>query len=159
MVTVIDSGNLQKNGQPSCATLAGLSTDEKPIGQNGWMFIEMDSGKFYLFSEETSEWIEFGGSGGGGGSNIAMVTITDETGGTPFTLYVPNKYQGEVYEDITNTDIDGSAQEIILTNGSATLSYNSGATLSFSVSGSITNNGDGTLTITGDGSITISIDE
>ncbi len=43
----------------------GLSSNEKPIGKfegikiaNGSMFIEMDTGKIYLFDEENQQWLE-----------------------------------------------------------------------------------------------------
>lgn len=38
----------------------GLSTDEKPIERvgNGSIFIEMDSGKVYMFDEQNKEWKE-----------------------------------------------------------------------------------------------------
>lgn len=37
----------------------GLSTDEKPLGvPNGSTFFEMDSGKVYMFDEESKTWLE-----------------------------------------------------------------------------------------------------
>ena len=40
-----------------------LSTDEKPEGlMNGSLIMEMDTGKFYVYDEDGTEWIEFGGS-------------------------------------------------------------------------------------------------
>lgn len=60
MVTLIQSGELQENGQPKAAVFVGLSTDTpKPDGQNGWMFIEMDSGKIYLYDLDGTTWREF----------------------------------------------------------------------------------------------------
>jgi len=65
MVTIIDSGKLVNNDTPAnprCACMVGLSTDSKPttgVG-NGWMFIEMNTGKVYLFNEAGSAWIEWG---------------------------------------------------------------------------------------------------
>lgn len=43
---------------------AGLSTDEKPTAgvRNGSSFIEMDTGKVYLFNETAGEWVEIGGA-------------------------------------------------------------------------------------------------
>lgn len=39
----------------------GLSSDEKPINStigNGALFLEMDTGKVFVFDEENQEWIE-----------------------------------------------------------------------------------------------------
>lgn len=60
MVTLIQSGELQENGQPKAAVLVGLSTDTpKPDGQNGWLFLEMDTGKKYLFDADNETWREW----------------------------------------------------------------------------------------------------
>lgn len=47
-----------------CLELRGLSTDEKPtkwfdspIG-NGSVFLEIDTGKVFIFDEENQEWVE-----------------------------------------------------------------------------------------------------
>ena len=42
------------------ANLFGLSTDEKPTEgyANGTFFIEVDTGKLYLFNETAGEWTE-----------------------------------------------------------------------------------------------------
>ena len=59
----------------------GLSTDVKPMEKagNGSVFIEMDTGKVYIFDEENLIWIELskksgdsdtGSGGSGGGANI-----------------------------------------------------------------------------------------
>lgn len=39
----------------------GLSTDEKPIERigNGSIFIEMDTGKVFIFDEQNKVWKEF----------------------------------------------------------------------------------------------------
>lgn len=161
MISIIDSGKLVNTDVspmvPRSCEMVGLSTDTKPTGVsvgNGWSFIEMDTGKIYFYDAESETWLEFGQSGGGGGN--ASVTITNN-GAEGFTLTIPSIYDGEVYNTLDWEDIDGSAVEVVLTNGSATLSYTAepGYNLSFEVTGDITNNGDGTLTITGDGSIDI----
>ena len=43
---------------------AGLSKDSKPTAgvRNGSSFIEMDTGKVYLFNEAAGEWVEIGGA-------------------------------------------------------------------------------------------------
>lgn len=46
------------------AELRGLSTDEKPVKiagkkvDNGSVFVEIDTGKFYLFDFDNQEWKE-----------------------------------------------------------------------------------------------------
>lgn len=60
-------------------TFYGLSTDDKPTGTgNGSFFLEMDTGKAYLFNADASEWIELqgGGSGGGGSASGMVVEFT-----------------------------------------------------------------------------------
>ena len=62
MVTLIQSGELQENGQPKAAVLVGLSTDTKPTGYaigNGWMIFEMDTKKIYFYDAANTEWREF----------------------------------------------------------------------------------------------------
>ena len=41
-------------------TYNGLSTDTKPTirVRNGSRFVEMDTGKLYMFDQENSEWLE-----------------------------------------------------------------------------------------------------
>ena len=40
-------------------TYTGLSTDSKPTGcRNGDGFIEIDTGKLYLYNEEGAAWVE-----------------------------------------------------------------------------------------------------
>lgn len=61
MVTLIQSGELQENGQPKSVVMVGLSTDSKPtdgIG-NGWLFLEMDTSKKYLFDADGETWREW----------------------------------------------------------------------------------------------------
>lgn len=49
-------------------SFTGLSTDTKPTRtykntqiQNGSQFLEMDSGKLYMYNETSHTWVEFGG--------------------------------------------------------------------------------------------------
>ena len=76
----------------------GLSTDVKPLEEagNGSIFIEIDTGKVYIFDEENLIWIELstkygdsdigssGGSGGGASiaSNIKIVDNKNDILGT-----------------------------------------------------------------------------
>lgn len=45
-------------------TYNGLSTDEKPVEdvENGSAYMEMDTGKLYLYDAENETWREWGGS-------------------------------------------------------------------------------------------------
>ena len=62
MVTLLEPWS---NGQKR---YAGLSTDVRPLdAKNGDLFIEMDTGTSYLYSQEDDTWYEVS-SGGGGGS-------------------------------------------------------------------------------------------
>ena len=51
-----------KKGSPT--EYYGLSTDTKPTDgvDNGALFVEMDTGKVFLFDTEGVEWLEVGGS-------------------------------------------------------------------------------------------------
>ena len=61
-------------------TFYGNSTDTKPTGAdaaNGSFFLEMDTGKTYLYDASGDTWREWSGGGGGGGGNPNYVeTIT-----------------------------------------------------------------------------------
>lgn len=65
----------------------GLSTDTKPTeGRNGDTFVEIDTGKTYLWNADGSEWVEQPASGGGGGEESGsggslMLRITKRTAG------------------------------------------------------------------------------
>lgn len=72
MVTLLEPWT---NGQKQ---YAGLSTDTKPIEgvENGDKFIEIDTGKIYLFDAQNAEWTEQPASGGG--SDLPEVSISDD---------------------------------------------------------------------------------
>lgn len=64
MISIMQTGELlNANMTPmgaSSAVVVGLSTDSKPTGVgNGWMFIEMDSGKIYFYDAAGAQWREF----------------------------------------------------------------------------------------------------
>ena len=53
MISVLQTGNVYE--------FRGLSTDTKPTNvTNGCCFIEMDTGKVYLFNKTNVQWLEFG---------------------------------------------------------------------------------------------------
>lgn len=62
----------------------GLSTYDKPMNAaNGSEFIEMDTGKKFMFDAPTATWYEqpsSGGSGGGGSVEPLMVNVVVENG-------------------------------------------------------------------------------
>lgn len=64
MISIIQHGDiLDANLSPmgSAVVVAGLSTDAKPTDgiANGSMFVEMDTGKIYLFDADGATWREF----------------------------------------------------------------------------------------------------
>lgn len=87
------------NGYSDNAVLSefyGLSTDTKPTENvaTGSVFTEVDTGKTFLYDEESEDWTEVeSGSGGGGGGDsdfsTAEVTIVNN-GDMATTLYIPN---------------------------------------------------------------------
>ena len=40
-------------------TFFGLSTDTKPVAENGSCYIEMDSSKIYFYDAEGAQWTEW----------------------------------------------------------------------------------------------------
>ena len=85
MITKTDSRGVQ-NGK-ELVRLAFKSTDSKPTAgiMNGSTGIEVNTGKQYVYDEESGEWTEIassGGGGGGGGSSdfsTAEVTIINNS--------------------------------------------------------------------------------
>ena len=52
MISVLQTGNVYE--------FRGLSTDTKPTNVgNGCLFIELDTGKLFLFNKDGGEWVEF----------------------------------------------------------------------------------------------------
>ena len=62
MITIYktEKTKLTDNGELMLVEMRGLSTDEKPILsiENGSAFIEIDTGKVYLFDLENKQWKE-----------------------------------------------------------------------------------------------------
>lgn len=58
MITIYRNEGITKDGQD--LEYRGLSTDEKPTENilNGAVFIEIDTGKVYMFDLENEEWKE-----------------------------------------------------------------------------------------------------
>lgn len=60
----IGKTNVEESGNYIAVELRGLSTDSKPTEiknrkvENGSVFIEIDTGKLYLFDYESQEWKE-----------------------------------------------------------------------------------------------------
>ncbi len=91
-------------------TMAGLSSDEKPTGiysgtviANGSSFIEINTGKTFMYDAEGEEWNEqAGGGSGGSGSGVTAAEIiqliTLAMGNTPITRIV--------VEDAAETELE-----------------------------------------------------
>lgn len=66
MITIYKNKNLKSTqfGEQSAYELRGLSTDDKPSTingkniSNGTLFIEIDTGKVFLYDLENEEWKE-----------------------------------------------------------------------------------------------------
>lgn len=62
MVSVYSKSGLRTtgDGELSICELRGLSTDEKPTTgiDNGSTFIEIDTGKIYMYDLENEQWME-----------------------------------------------------------------------------------------------------
>ena len=75
MVTMLEPWT---NGQRQ---YVGLSTDEKPTAadgvRNGDLFIEMDTGVWYLFNGSTGEWTSDSSSGGGDSGGDTDITYAN----------------------------------------------------------------------------------
>ena len=62
MITVYKKDGVSNEGQE--LELRGLSTDEKPTTldganmDNGAVFVEMDTGKIYMYDQENEQWKE-----------------------------------------------------------------------------------------------------
>lgn len=108
MITIIRS-DAQTGGE--LFTFAGLSADEKPVTSyngtmisNGSVFIEIDTGKSYMYDAEGEVWSEQagGGSGGGSGSGVTAAEIiqliTLAMGNNPITRIV--------VEDAAETELE-----------------------------------------------------
>ena len=142
-------------------TYNGLSTDQKPLnGRNGDKFIEINTGKTYLYDEAGSQWTEVSsGSGGGGGSSdftTATVTVAAEPGAS-FYLYMPFTFDSEERTGLLSSGITESGTYTTpLYKGLLGCPITIGSDYSIQTSGDIQNVGEFFL-ITGDGTITISL--
>ena len=153
----------------------GLSGDSKPTGvRNGDKFVEINTGKTFLYNETGAAWVEQPASGGGGGSSdtsIANVTITwDAVSAQAASLTGPFCFEeGDLGEGIpailwTEYDVSSLIEEgqplelpvkCALYKGKTAVSvgYPEGATIT--TTGSITEMFEGIYMIGGDGTISI----
>lgn len=64
MITIFRKNQTSTTGNDREIELRGISTDEKPATidgkdiANGTVFIEMDTGKLYMFDKENEQWKE-----------------------------------------------------------------------------------------------------
>ena len=70
---------LDANGQTlKLVNLYGSSEDTKPTGglASGSTFVEVDTGKLFLFNEAASTWLEIGSGSGGNPNSVQVITGT-----------------------------------------------------------------------------------
>ena len=137
---------------------ACLSTDNKPTTgiANGSLCFEMNTGKKYMFDEESGEWVEFqsGGGGGGGGSSdfsTAEVTVVNGTGQDVRGAFISTL----PFEPPIDTTFPTAllSNNVVLYKGNAVVMVEAEVA---SISGDIVDMGDNIYLITGDCTITIS---
>lgn len=59
MITILKKSDTNIKDNEREIEMRGLSTDNKPIeAANGTVFIEIDTGKLYMFDAENSQWKE-----------------------------------------------------------------------------------------------------
>ena len=79
---MITESQYMNNGKyMGAVTLYGLSTDSKPdsVG-NGSCFVEMDTGTISFFDAESSNWVEFEGTG------VSLPVVTPDDNGDVLTV-------------------------------------------------------------------------
>ena len=85
MITIYksESDKITSDGGLILAELRGLSTDDKPTRLNGTdkvangsTFVEIDTGKKYMYDAENEEWCESSSGGSGSSSNTYSTTET-----------------------------------------------------------------------------------
>lgn len=114
MISIIDEADIREypNKVQTVKTYSGLSTDSKPTEgvTNGSQFIELDSGKIFIFDKDSELWVEYGSGAKTGGMKFKTITITLETkgGGSGFETYLGNSLEddGVVHYLIDNTNGD-----------------------------------------------------
>ncbi len=143
-----------------------LSTDVKPTTgiANGSTCIEMNTGKKFMFNEDSGEWVEVPSSGGGGGGDsdfsTAVLTFVLSEGSSAQFVCANFEIQGDEGMALGENGVFAGARttfDVILCKGNTMLTltqYPSGS--SISISGNIEDMGQDTYLITGDCTITIS---
>lgn len=102
-----------------------LSTDVKPTTgiANGSTCIEMNTGKKFMFNEDSGEWVEVpssGGGGGGGGSSdfsTAQVTVTFAIPNT--VLYIPTIVDMDEVSFANDMIMESGTYPVILYKGTS----------------------------------------
>ena len=84
------------------------STDTKPTDvATGSTCVEVDTGKHYVFDEDSGEWTEeqtSGGGGGGGGSDFSTAKLTLVN--TKATAYTDNEFYACVLEEYDEDQLE-----------------------------------------------------
>lgn len=148
---------------------ACLSTDNKPTTDiaNGSTCIVMNTGKTYIFDEDSGEWVELpssggGGGGGGGDYSTASVAISNNVEfSNDFDCPYIEDAHGDIPAHVASTKYLGSGAtatiDVVTYHGVAVGTIGD-TNLIYTVSGDITTERgeyEVLFLITGDGSITI----
>ena len=100
-------------------TYNGLSTDEKPInGRNGDAYIEIDTGKLFMYDAENAEWKELIVSGGSGGGGDEPVTVTVFDGEIEF-IRPTGAVQTDYYQASFSPDVETTSDPLTIEIGDA----------------------------------------
>jgi len=150
----------------------GLSGDSKPSGvRNGDKFVEINTGKTFLYNETGAAWVEQPASGGGGGSSdVSLATVTvlvsdEETYNTcsiAGAIGVYDESDDPAYFIVTKWFPNNYSQpesiDVIMYHGSGILQISDANHAQVSGSGTLTQTGptEYSCMITGDCSITLS---
>ena len=121
--------------------------------RNGSKFIEIDTGKTYLYDEENAHWIEqgsSGGSGGGGSSDFSTATVTVELNeGVDVWIRFPVITDDGIMVNMINQSTLSETYTVPLYNGKTTY-YDDDYDYITITGNASKSNDDENITITGD---------
>lgn len=137
-----------------------LSTDVKPTTgiANGSTCIEMNTGKKFMFNEDSGEWVEVpssggGGGGGGGDGDFSVANMTLDAG----SGFLPSIKIGVIYVDEEFDALLFNSQDLGKPSGTYIVPLYKGKALAsvdlennYTISGNASVDEEGIITITGD---------